>query len=300
MTLAYLVVSYFALGAAPEVDPKQPRIGHPSGHADAFVRCSTTAGNFTLEVHKTWAPNGYARFTELVNDKKFFKDQLLYRVISRFVVQFGSASDPAVQKKYQDDPIGDDPSLGIPFEAGVLSFAGHGPGSRTSHMFIADEPRGKHLGSEAHERPLGRIFHPMELVFLRSCYSEYGDLASEQHDLIEKGNEAFAEKYPLLDKIYDCSFITRAEASAFAHELNKAEKERVQGLLDEEARAAAEVKRAADELDATKAAVGKLLEEKAPKMLKKLDRLLEHWQGKEAELLASLRAKHGVRSDEEL
>lgn len=47
---------------------------------DAFVRCETTAGDFTVEMHREWAPLGYDRFMELV-EAEYFSDQVVYRVI---------------------------------------------------------------------------------------------------------------------------------------------------------------------------------------------------------------------------
>jgi hypothetical protein len=53
-------------------------VGAVAERKTTFVRCETTAGDFTVSLHKDWAPLGYARFMELVNDN-FFEDQIIYR-----------------------------------------------------------------------------------------------------------------------------------------------------------------------------------------------------------------------------
>ena len=39
------------------------------------VKCRTTRGDFTIEMHREWAPIGYDRFMELV-ESNFFTDQV--------------------------------------------------------------------------------------------------------------------------------------------------------------------------------------------------------------------------------
>lgn len=56
-----------------------------------LVRCETTAGDFTVSMHREWAPIGYDRFMTLIEDK-FFDNQLIYRTIPGFLVQFGVSS----------------------------------------------------------------------------------------------------------------------------------------------------------------------------------------------------------------
>ena len=142
-----------------------------------YVRCETQAwdpsaggsggfvsDHFTLEMHRDWAPVGYDRFMQLVR-RGFSTDNLIYRTIPGFLVQFGVGADPAVQAEYDAKPLQDDPKVpGLAFGKGVLSFAGSGRNSRTTHMFFADAPSGSHLGSAYHERPIGRIIDRPEII----------------------------------------------------------------------------------------------------------------------------------------
>jgi hypothetical protein len=56
---------------------------------------------------------------------------------------------------------------------GTVSFAGGGPNSRSSHVFIALEPQGVNLGKALHERPFGQIRDPKHkevfLNFFLAC-----------------------------------------------------------------------------------------------------------------------------------
>ena len=53
----------------------------------------TPAGSFVLQIHSDWAPLGAARFRELVEDR-FFDGASFFRVIPRFMAQFGIAANP--------------------------------------------------------------------------------------------------------------------------------------------------------------------------------------------------------------
>ncbi len=186
-----------------------------------YVRCETeawdptsgafAAGTFTLEMHRDWAPLGYDRFMELVR-RGFFTDNLIYRTIPGFLVQFGVSADPAVQAEYTAKPLQDDPKVrGLAFGKGVLSFAGSGRHSRTTHMFLADAPSGSRLGSAYHERPIGKIIDNPEIIDSFASHG-YGDVSSLQSAIVRSGNAA-AANYPHLARIKRCE-VQSAEARA--------------------------------------------------------------------------------------
>merc|ERR1740124_269711 len=171
-----------------------------------LVTCETTAGDFTITMNRDWAPFGYDRFMDLVA-ADFFTDQLLYRKIEGFLVQFGVASHPNVTREWSMKKIEDDPQKKIPFTQGTVSFAGNGPRSRSSHIFISLEPDGKKLGSAEHERPFGRIEDAEGQKVVESFYDGYGDLTGLQGKLIALGNKVAAERFPKLDKIKRCFLV---------------------------------------------------------------------------------------------
>merc|ERR1712096_588815 len=107
---------------------------------------------------------GVKRFVELVTDE-FFDDQILYRIIPEFIVQFGVAADPQTQKKWQDKTIPDERQRNMKFKHGTVSFAGTGQkNSRSCHIFIACEPNGSTLGNAPHETPIGQVIVGIEVL----------------------------------------------------------------------------------------------------------------------------------------
>ena len=197
--------------AEPLPTPMMPPADPPNaGEGITKVTCQTTKGNFSIVMHREWAPRGYDRFLELV-EAGFFDNQLVYRAMPGFLVQFGVAADPAVQARWSDKRIPDDPQQNIPFKRGTVSFAGSGADSRSTHVFISLEPNGQGLGGEEHERPFGRIEDSAEQRVIESFFSGYGDLTSIQGELVRAGN-AVATRYPLLDTIECCRYHTATSA----------------------------------------------------------------------------------------
>jgi cyclophilin family peptidyl-prolyl cis-trans isomerase len=119
-------------------------------------------------------------------------------------VQFGiSYSHDRFLSKIANTPLEDDPQLNppIPFDEGVVSFAGSGPNSRTSHLFIAYGPV-KSFGKMLWETPIGTVIEGMDTV--RNLYSEYGE-KPEQGQIHKRGVHYIRTVFPKLDKIIHCS-----------------------------------------------------------------------------------------------
>ena len=178
------------------------------------VRFCTTAGDFVIELDLSLSPSGVTRFLELVDDA-FFTDQLLYRVDPGFVVQFGIASQPLMQAKWDPKigapvaPLPDEPNRAA-FKAGSVSFAGSGVDSRSCHLFIALEPGARALGKASHETVLGNVEDEGMLVLEQLVKNreekDYGNLIDLQSSLAVQGNEAAAE-FPGIDRIIACGRI---------------------------------------------------------------------------------------------
>ena len=100
-----------------------------------IVQCSTTKGNFGLEIYPEWSPIGAQRFFELVVDG-FYTDIALFRCVSDFLTQFG-ISDKRQYEHWQNDNLEDDPNLDKGIKKHYLSFAGGGPNTRSTQLFIA-------------------------------------------------------------------------------------------------------------------------------------------------------------------
>lgn len=123
------------------------RADHP------LVRCETTKGPLVIEVRKDWAPQGAKRFLDLVADN-FFTNIALYRCVKDFLVQFGITDNPA-KKHWHHKTIPDDPNQNLGIHTGYVSFAGRGPNTRSTQMFIAFRDL-DFLGKAPWETPFGR------------------------------------------------------------------------------------------------------------------------------------------------
>jgi peptidyl-prolyl cis-trans isomerase A (cyclophilin A) len=99
------------------------------------VKMSTTKGDFTIEVHRDWAPQGADRFYNLVKSG-FFTDVAFFRVVKGFMVQFGIHGDPSVSRVWRDAQIPDDPTGKQSNTRGLVTFATAGPNTRTTQIFI--------------------------------------------------------------------------------------------------------------------------------------------------------------------
>src|SRR5207245_7504303 len=100
LTLA-LVATLAACGGGSKAGPASELL-HPeklTAKAPQLfdVTFKTTKGDFTITVHRTWAPIGAARVYNLAK-AHFFDGVKFFRVVPNFVVQFGISPYPAVSK----------------------------------------------------------------------------------------------------------------------------------------------------------------------------------------------------------
>lgn len=98
----------------------------------------TTVTNFTsnvieIEVYRDWAPLGVDHLWKLLQ-AKYYDQNGFFRVVPRFVVQFGISGDPATTAKWAV-PIKDDP-VKTSNVMGTVTYATAGPNTRTTQLFI--------------------------------------------------------------------------------------------------------------------------------------------------------------------
>ena len=180
---------------------KQPPAAPAAPAPDAYrVKVQTSKGDFTIQVTKAWAPEGAERFYRLV-EQKFYDGCRFFRVLRDFVAQFGINGDPAVEARWRNLTIADDPARQSNLR-GFVTFATSGPNSRTTQVFInlADNTRLDAMGFS----PFGRVVEGLEVV--GRFYSAYGEGAPRgsgpDQSLIEtQGNAYLEDRFPRLDYI---------------------------------------------------------------------------------------------------
>jgi peptidyl-prolyl cis-trans isomerase A (cyclophilin A) len=133
------------------------------------VLFETTKGNFEVEVVRDWSPLGADRFYNLVR-YRFFEGVRFFRVLPKFVVQFGISPNPNIAKAWDKAKIKDDP-VKQSNQRGYISFATDGPDTRTTQIFInkRDNSRLDSMGFA----PFARIRAGIEVV--DSLQSKYGE-----------------------------------------------------------------------------------------------------------------------------
>ena len=98
------------------------------------ARFETTQGNFDIIAKREWSPQGVDRLYQLIKSD-FYTDVALFRVIPKFVVQFGIHSDSLLNSSWKKYKIKDEPVLQSN-DSMAISFARDGVDSRTTQIFI--------------------------------------------------------------------------------------------------------------------------------------------------------------------
>jgi peptidyl-prolyl cis-trans isomerase A (cyclophilin A) len=204
--ITYSRYFFLAIAAALLCGCSQPS-GTGSGPAklehapDVYkVKFETSKGDFVVQVNKEWAPIGAERFFQLVQSG-FYDKARFFRVVPRFMVQFGINADPKVSMLWQNMVISDDP-VKQSNTRGKITFATRGANTRTTQVFInyADNARLDNSGFS----PFGEVLSGMEVV--DSLYSGYGEVAPRgngpRSELMQtQGNEYLERDFPRLDYI---------------------------------------------------------------------------------------------------
>jgi peptidyl-prolyl cis-trans isomerase A (cyclophilin A) len=162
------------------------------------ARFKTTKGDFVIEVHRDWAPNGADRFYNLVKNG-YYDDTPFFRVVTGFMVQFGINGSPDLNARWRQATIPDDP-VKQSNKPGMVTFATAGPNTRTTQVFINFNDNA-FLDGQGFS-PFGKIVEGMEVV--NNLYSGYGEGAPsgngpDQGRLQTEGNAYVRSSFPRMD-----------------------------------------------------------------------------------------------------
>ena len=220
--------SYEHDGTRHFVLPPAPKQGKKSfvllaGSHDEFrVQCELQRAldipnpHLEIAVRPYWAPRGASRFLELVR-AGYYDGVALNRVVKQFLVQFGIAKDHETKMKWDEMNILDDAPDNHQFEPGFISFAGNGPDSRTTEIFIvmpgASREQLDSFGENSWETPFAYLINAEEDGVLSEIYSGYGDMPpwgkgpDPEAIYEEDGYEYLADEFPDLDYIERCYIV---------------------------------------------------------------------------------------------
>jgi peptidyl-prolyl cis-trans isomerase A (cyclophilin A) len=184
--------------AGPLASVLHPELLDPSKLTDKApdvfkAKFQTTKGDFVVQVHRDWSPNGADRFYNLVKHG-FYDDTRFFRVLPNFMAQFGISGDPAVSAKWQNANIPADP-VKQSNKRGFISFAMRGsPDSRTTQIFIntVDNARLDGMGFG----PFAEVIEGMNVVD-----SLYKYEVSNQGAIQAQGNAYLDATFPQLDSV---------------------------------------------------------------------------------------------------
>jgi peptidyl-prolyl cis-trans isomerase A (cyclophilin A) len=183
----------------------KPAALHAKAPAVYNVAFTTTKGRFVITVHRAWAPRGADRFYNLVR-ARFFDGDEFFRVVKRFVVQFGISPYPQVSSAWQNATIKDDPVKTPNARATITFAAAPSPNTRTTQVFI-NLAANASLNTQGFA-PFGKVTSGMSVV--DKLYGGYDDApTNEQPQIFEQGNAFLKKHFPKLDAILTARIVKR-------------------------------------------------------------------------------------------
>jgi peptidyl-prolyl cis-trans isomerase A (cyclophilin A) len=185
----------------------KPATLNATAPAEFKVRFTTSVGDVVVQVHRDWAPLGADRFYNLVKNG-FYSNAAFFRVVPRFVVQFGLSPNPAYSKVWQEARIQDD-KVTHSNKRGTLVFATAGPNTRTTQLFIntVDNARLDGMGFA----PFGEVIEGMDNV--DKIFPGYGQ-RPDQDQIVAQGDAYITKNFPEMDKIKTAKIETTTPAAA--------------------------------------------------------------------------------------
>jgi len=172
---------------------------------DFYTTVQQGDGTITLNVTRSFSPNGVDRFYQLLtlnSTFSYYEENGFFRVLPGFVVQFGINGDPRVSGQWENANIPDDPVI-ISNTVGTIAYADAGPNTRTTQLYInyGDNSNLDGLGFT----PFGYVLTGMDVA--NQIYSGYGQ-NPDQSSIYSVGNSYLKENFPLLDYIISTKIVS--------------------------------------------------------------------------------------------
>lgn len=184
--------------APPKSMLKEPSLFQEQAPDVFRARFETTKGDFVIEAHRDWAPNGVDRFYNLIKSG-YYDGVKFFRVVPDFVVQFGIHGDPSIAMKWLRSTIQDDPVVRGNQKGFVTYAMSENPNSRSVQLFINLQDNSSQLDPRGFPS-FGQVVEGMEVV--ERLYGGYGEnLTNLQADIARSGDEFLQLNFPNLDAI---------------------------------------------------------------------------------------------------
>ncbi len=164
------------------------------------VRFESAKGYFDVQLRREFSPKAVDRVYQLVQHH-YYDNGLFYRVVPKFVVQFGN-TDSVKQQGWQKVKLPDEPVV-YKNKAGTISFARSGKETRSTELFInlQDNPKLDTISYNGVTGfpAFGNVIQGMEVV--KSLFGEYESRVFTHYDLMYKNRSRFLDTFPKLDVI---------------------------------------------------------------------------------------------------
>lgn len=172
------------------------------------ARFETTKGSFEIVAMRSWSPKGVDRFYQLIKNG-YYNDVALFRVVPKFVAQFGIHNDSLINDSWEKSGIEDEPVL-AKNDSMTLAFARGGKNTRSNQIFINLKNNYRldtlDFGGVKGFPVIAKVINGQDNVL--KFYNGYGDKLGMKQDSISKfGNEFLREKFPKVDYIKKAYFI---------------------------------------------------------------------------------------------
>jgi peptidyl-prolyl cis-trans isomerase A (cyclophilin A) len=177
-----------------------PALQDAKAPAEFKIKLETTRGDIVIKVTRDWAPRGADRLHALVK-AGYYDECRFYRVLPKYIAQFGINGTPATSAKWKEQPIDDDPAK-EKNTRGRVTFGKSGPNTRTTNLFINLKDNSGLDGQGF--APVGEVLEGLDVA--DQLYSGYGDGAPKgrgpnQSKIYEEGNAWLQKEYKDLDFI---------------------------------------------------------------------------------------------------
>ncbi|WP_310572264.1 peptidylprolyl isomerase [Gemmatimonas sp.] len=187
--------------SAPRVIPGPAAT--PMRSPDVYrVRFETSKGPFAIEVTRALSPRGADRFYELVTIG-YYAGNRFFRMVPGFVVQFGIHGDPAVNAKWAQAAMADEP-MRQSNTRGTVAFTTVDANSRTVQLFVNMADNAAKLDRQRVFAPIGVVIEGMDV--LERLNVEYGE-DPVQSRIMSRGNKYLDRWFPALDSIVSATVV---------------------------------------------------------------------------------------------